>query len=70
MGVLTTAGGLLFTGDNSGNALALNPVDGRTLWHTNLGGVMDNAPITYELDGRQYVLLAARDSLFAFTLQQ
>ena len=31
---------------------------------------MDNAPMTYELDGRQYVLLAAHDSLFAFTLPQ
>ena len=70
MGVLSTAGNLLFTGDNSGNALALDPAEGRTLWHTNLGGAMDNAPMTYELDGRQYVLLAAHDSLFAFTLPQ
>jgi alcohol dehydrogenase (cytochrome c) len=67
-GLLSTAGKLLFTGDNSGNALALDPQDGRTLWHVNLGGVMNNAPITYELDGRQYLLVAGHDSLFAFTL--
>jgi alcohol dehydrogenase (cytochrome c) len=68
MSMLSTAGKLLFSGDNSGNALALNPVDGKTLWHVNLGGIMNNAPITYELDGRQYLLFAANDTLFAFTL--
>jgi outer membrane protein assembly factor BamB len=66
-GLLSTAGKLLFTGGNSGNALALDPETGRTLWHVNLGGVMNNAPITYELDGRQYLLVAGADSLFAFT---
>jgi hypothetical protein len=65
---LTTDGRVLFPGDNSGNALALDPLTGSTLWHVNLGGVMDNAPITYELDGRQYLLFAAGDSLFGFTL--
>jgi acido-empty-quinoprotein group A len=68
MSMLSTQGQLLFSGDNSGNALALAPADGKTLWHANLGGIMNNAPITYELDGRQYLLLAANDSLFAFTL--
>jgi alcohol dehydrogenase (cytochrome c) len=68
MSILSTEGNLLFSGDNSGNALALDPVTGRTLWHANLGGVMNNGPITYELDGRQYVVLAADDSLFGFTL--
>jgi alcohol dehydrogenase (cytochrome c) len=56
------------TGDSWGNALAVDPATGRTLWHTNLGANMNNAPITYELDGRQYLLFAAGDSLFAFTL--
>jgi acido-empty-quinoprotein group A len=68
MGILTTEGKLLFSGDNAGNALALDPVTGRTLWHVNLGGVMNNAPITYQLDGLQYLLCAADDALFAFTL--
>ncbi len=68
MGMLSTAGNLLFSGDNSGNALALDPANGHTIWHTNLGGVMNNAPVTYELDGKQYLLFAAGDSLYAFTL--
>ncbi len=67
-GVLTTAGKLLFGGDGSGNALALDPDTGRTLWHVNMGATMRNGPITYELDGRQYILLAAGAKLFAFAL--
>jgi alcohol dehydrogenase (cytochrome c) len=68
-GVLTTATGLTFTGDVSGNVLALRTSDGETLWHSMLGRI-GNSPITYELDGRQYVLVAAGPSLFAWTLPE
>ena len=67
-GILTTAGNLLFTADASGNLLALDPSNGRTLWHLYAGGNMENGPTTYELDGRQYVLMAVEDSLYAFAL--
>ena len=66
-GVLTTATGLLFTGDSAGNAIALRTRDGATLWHSGIGRV-GSAPVTYELDGRQYVLLGGGPSLFAFAL--
>lgn len=69
-GLLTTAGKLLFGGDASGNALALDPLTGQTLWHVNLDEMMFNGPITYELDGRQYVLLAGGGKLFAFVLPE
>jgi alcohol dehydrogenase (cytochrome c) len=69
-GLLTTAGDLLFGGDGDGDALALDPASGRTLWHTNLNATMANGPITYALDGRQYVLLAGGAKLFAFTLPE
>jgi acido-empty-quinoprotein group A len=69
-GLLTTAGKLLFGGDGSGNALALDPSTGKTLWHVNLNETMDNGPITYELDGRQYLVFAAGAKLFAFTLPE
>lgn len=69
-GLLTTAGKLLFGGDASGNALALDPLTGQTLWHVNLNEIMFNGPITYELDGRQYVLLAGGGKLFAFVLPE
>jgi alcohol dehydrogenase (cytochrome c) len=60
---------LTFTGDNNGNAMALRTSDGETLWHSMVGRV-GNGPITYELDGRQYVLFAGGTSLFAFALPE
>jgi alcohol dehydrogenase (cytochrome c) len=67
-GILTTAGHLLFTGDVTGNLLALDPEDGRTLWHMNAGAPLNSSPMTYELDGRQYVLIGVDGVLFAWTL--
>jgi alcohol dehydrogenase (cytochrome c) len=66
-GILTTASGVLFTGDAGGNALALRTRDGATLWHAGIGRV-GTPPITYELDGRQYVVMGGGSSLFAFVL--
>jgi alcohol dehydrogenase (cytochrome c) len=67
-GILTTAGHLLFTGDVSGNLLALDPDDGRTLWHVNAGGSLGSSPMTYELDGRQYVVTGVDGVLYAWAL--
>jgi alcohol dehydrogenase (cytochrome c) len=69
-GILTTAGHLLFSADNSGNLLGLDPATGKTLWHLNAGGKLDASPMTYELDGRQYLILAVQDVLYAFALPQ
>jgi len=66
-GVLTTASGVAFTGDSVGSALALRTSDGTTLWHAGVGRV-GNSPVTYELDGRQYVLLGGGSALYAFSL--
>jgi alcohol dehydrogenase (cytochrome c) len=68
-GVLTTESGLTFSGDTSGNALALRTSDGTTLWHAGIGRV-GNGPITYELDGRQYVLIGGGSALYAWVLPQ
>ncbi|HKW33935.1 MAG TPA: acido-empty-quinoprotein group A [Candidatus Acidoferrum sp.] len=68
-GVLTTDSGLTFTGDAAGNVLALRTTDGKTLWHSRIGHV-GNAPITYELDGRQCVLVASGGTLYAWTLPE
>ncbi len=68
-GVLTTASGLAFTGDSATSALALRTVDGATLWHSGLGRV-GNSPVTYELDGRQYVLFGGASALYAFALPE
>ena len=68
-GVLTTAGRLLFGGDPSGNLVAFDPAKGSILWHSAIGQVT-NAPQTYMADGRQYVIAAAGDTLYAFALYQ
>src|SRR5437870_1057328 len=67
-GVLTTDSGLTFTGDVSGNVMALRTSDGTTLWHSAIGR-MGNAPITYQLDGRQVVIFGGGSSLYAFALR-
>jgi alcohol dehydrogenase (cytochrome c) len=67
-GILTTAGKLLFAGDVGGNLVAYDPANGTPLWHVYLGNQVSNAPETYMLDGHQYVLVAAGDTLYAFTL--
>ncbi len=67
-GILTTAGKVLFTADNEGNLLALDPSTGKTLWHTYGGGRMTSSPSTWQLDGRQYVLTGIDGVLYAWTL--
>jgi alcohol dehydrogenase (cytochrome c) len=67
-GVLTTDGGVTFTGDSSGNILALDTSDGKTLWHSGTGSGIQTSPITYELDGRQYVVTGSGGVMFAWAL--
>ena len=67
-GILTTAGHLLFSGDPSGNIIAFDPETGKPLWHAGLTTSVSNGPMTYELDGRQYLIVGAGDILYAFTL--
>ena len=66
-GLLTTAGGLVFSGDASGNIVAYDSASGKPLWHSRIGNVT-NAPQTYMVDGKQYLLVAAGDTLYSFTL--
>jgi alcohol dehydrogenase (cytochrome c) len=69
-GVLTTDAGLTFTGDAHGNILALDTKDGRTIWHSGTGSQMQTSPMTYELDGRQYVVTGSGGVMFAWALPQ
>ncbi|HEY1315424.1 MAG TPA: PQQ-binding-like beta-propeller repeat protein, partial [Steroidobacteraceae bacterium] len=66
-GLLTTAGKLLFAADAGESLVAFDPEHGTPLWHARLHGV-SNAPETYMLDDHQYVVVAAGDTLYAFTL--
>ena len=54
--------------DVDANRLALNATTGEPLWHANVASSVSNAPISYELDGRQFVVAGAGDILFGFVL--
>jgi alcohol dehydrogenase (cytochrome c) len=69
-GVMTTDSGLTITGDAYGNLLALATNDGKTLWHVGTGSPMQSSPISYELDGRQYIITSSGGVLFAWALPE
>lgn len=69
-GVMTTASGLTITGDSYGNLLALDTSNGKTLWHAGTGSPMQSSPISYELDGRQYIITSSGSVLFAWALPE
>ncbi|MFL6354358.1 MAG: acido-empty-quinoprotein group A [Bryobacteraceae bacterium] len=66
-GILTTAGKLLFAGDGARHLVAFDPANGSILWHSGLADNISNGPETYMLDGQQYLVVGAGDSLYAFT---
>jgi alcohol dehydrogenase (cytochrome c) len=68
-GLLTTASGLVFSGDPDGNVLALDSRTGQLLWHYQMGAPLHGtSPTTYMVDGRQYVLVPAGTTLTAWAL--
>ena len=68
-GVLSTAGNLLFAGDAQANFVAFDATKGLPLWRAGLHASITNGPITFELDGAQYVTVGAGDSLYTFALR-
>jgi alcohol dehydrogenase (cytochrome c) len=67
-GLLATAGGLVFSGDQQGYLIAFDARSGRVLWKFQTGGAIDAPPITYALAGKQYVAVAAGSAMLAFAL--
>ncbi|MEO7651111.1 MAG: PQQ-dependent dehydrogenase, methanol/ethanol family [Bryobacteraceae bacterium] len=67
-GVLSTAGGLLFAGDDQGFLTALDAKLGAPLWHFNTGQAISASPISYSFKGKQYVAIAAGSNVVAFGL--
>jgi alcohol dehydrogenase (cytochrome c) len=61
-GVLATAGNLVFTGEGDGNFAAFDSGTGARLWQFNCGAGVNAPPVTYELDGVQYIVVAAGGS--------
>jgi alcohol dehydrogenase (cytochrome c) len=69
-GLMSTAGGLLFGGDGASHFIAFDDETGKPLWHTLLAANHSNGPQTYMLDGFQFILVGAGDTLYAFTLNR
>jgi len=68
-GALATAGGLVFTGESNGDFIALDAQSGRRLWRFATGAGVNAPPITYRVDGRQFVAVASGGhALFNFPL--
>jgi alcohol dehydrogenase (cytochrome c) len=69
-GILTTASDLLFTGGREGYFHALDARTGVLLWKASVGGAVSAAPITYQIDGEQFVAIAAGHALFVYGLRE
>ena len=67
-GVLSTAGGLVFSGDAEGNFIAFQDKTLRPPWHFQMGGAVYAAPIAFAVDGKEYVAIAAGSAIYAFGL--
>jgi len=67
-GTVSTAGGVVFFGDDDGHLVALNARNGGHLWHYQMGEGLTASPITYAAGGRQYVAIASATAIFSFGL--
>ncbi len=67
-GTLSTAGGVIFSADDDGHMIALDARDGKVLWHFQTGEVINTSPVTYAVDGKQYVSIASSTAIFTFGL--
>jgi len=67
-GTMTTAGGLVFFGDDAQSLEAVDAQSGKPLWHFNTGQDISASPMSYTVDGKQYVSIAAGSDVFSFAL--
>ena len=69
-GILTTASDVLFSGGREGYFFALDARDGSLLWRTSVGGRVLSGAMSYMVNGRQYVAVAAGNVLFVYALPE
>jgi PQQ-dependent dehydrogenase (methanol/ethanol family) len=67
-GILSTEGGVLFYGDDSGALVAVDAVDGKALWHFHTNETWKASPMTYLAGGKQYIAIASGNNIIAFAL--
>jgi len=68
-GLMATAGGLIFYGDGYGAFIAADATNGKLLWHFNTSQSWKGGPMTYTVDGAQYIGVAAGSTILAFGLR-
>jgi outer membrane protein assembly factor BamB len=67
-GVMSTAGGLVFYGDGSGAFVAADAKTGKLLWHFQTGQSWKAGPMSYTIDGKQYIGMTAGSTIMVFGL--
>ena len=67
-GVMTTSTGLVFFGDDAHSFEAVDAQTGKPLWHFNTGQIIVASPMSYAVNSRQYVAIAAGADVFSFSL--
>jgi len=67
-GTVSTAGGVVFVGDDDGSLVALDAKSGKHLWNFQMGEDLFAAPMTYSVDGKQYVAIATASAVYSFGL--
>jgi alcohol dehydrogenase (cytochrome c) len=67
-GLLSTSGGLIFAGDEDGYLMAFDAKSGELLWKLNTGTRLVTAPVTWMLEGKQYVTMPSGATLLTFAL--
>ena len=58
-GVLSTEGGVVFSGNQQGNAMAFDAKSGKVLWQFKMGSGMRSQPITYKVNGKAYLAVGS-----------
>jgi alcohol dehydrogenase (cytochrome c) len=69
-GVLTTASDVVFSGGREGFFFALDARTGALLWKGAVAGIVQSGPMSYAVNGRQYVAVAAGNTLYGYAIRQ
>jgi outer membrane protein assembly factor BamB len=68
--VLATAGGVVFAAVADGNLIALESASGKPLWHYQTGERIRSSPMSFAVDGKQYIGVSSGSVFYAFGLPQ
>ncbi|HTG89784.1 MAG TPA: PQQ-binding-like beta-propeller repeat protein [Vicinamibacterales bacterium] len=69
-GILSTAGGLVFAGEHRGLFTAVDARTGKPVWHFNTGALITSAPVSYSVNGQQFVAIVSGATVMAFALPE